>query len=72
MRKTLAYLGLFLINLFMVLSGSAQTTTITGNVHNSATKEVVPAASVLIKGATTGTFTDNKGNFDWSRARNCQ
>ncbi len=63
MRKIPAYLGLFLINLFMVLSGSAQTTTITGNVHNGATKEVVPSASVLIKGATTGTFTDNKGNF---------
>ena len=56
MRKIPAYLGLFLISLFMVLSGSAQTTTITGNVHNGATKEVVPFSFCINKGRNYGDF----------------
>jgi outer membrane receptor for ferrienterochelin and colicin len=36
---------------------------ITGNVHNAVSKEKVPAVSVTIKGSTTGTFTDDRGNF---------
>ncbi len=42
----------------------AQTgTTVTGNVKNSATKELVSAVSVTVKGASFGTYTDDKGNF---------
>jgi outer membrane receptor protein involved in Fe transport len=44
----------------------AQTTTgitISGSVKNSKTQEGVPAASVTIKGTSSGTFTDDRGNF---------
>ena len=41
----------------------AQNVTISGNVKNSATQENSSAVSVTIKGAETGTFTDDKGNF---------
>ncbi|MES1249891.1 MAG: TonB-dependent receptor, partial [Chitinophaga rupis] len=37
--------------------------TLSGNVHNSTTKERVPAVSVVLKGFTAGTFTDDRGNF---------
>lgn len=41
----------------------AQNTVINGTIKNSVTGEVVPAASVTIKGSSSGTFTDSKGNF---------
>ncbi|NJO26047.1 MAG: hypothetical protein HC867_10205 [Bacteroidia bacterium] len=45
------------------IAAFAQTVTIKGTVRNSSTKEPVPAVSVTVKGATEGTFTDDKGNF---------
>ncbi len=49
---------------FLSLGNSfAQTQIITGKINNGDNKEPVPAASVLIKGGTRGTFTDNHGNF---------
>src|SRR5437868_6420226 len=44
----------------------AQTQTITGKISNAENKEPVPAASVLIRGGTHGTYTDNHGNFKLS------
>src|SRR3984957_15436601 len=44
----------------------AQTVTVSGKISNGDSKEAVPAASVLIKGGTTGTFSDNHGNFKLS------
>ena len=41
----------------------AQTVTISGKISNGENKEAVPAASILVKGGTAGTFTDNHGNF---------
>src|SRR6476469_1181367 len=41
----------------------AQQTIITGSIKNSLTKENIAAVSVNIKGASGGTFTDDKGNF---------
>src|SRR6478736_7681705 len=41
----------------------AQQNIITGNIKNSITKENLAAVSVNIKGASGGTFTDDKGNF---------
>ncbi len=41
----------------------SQAVTISGNVRKSDTKESVPAASIEIKGGTSGTFTDENGNF---------
>lgn len=40
-----------------------QTYTITGTIRNSTNSDVVPAVSVTIKGTTTGTFSDERGNF---------
>jgi len=51
---------------YVLLSITAYTqtaVTYSGSVHNSLTKERVPAVSVTIKGSGTGTFTDDKGSF---------
>jgi outer membrane receptor protein involved in Fe transport len=41
----------------------AQTTVVSGNISNSDSKEAVPAASVLVKGKSGGTYSDSHGNF---------
>jgi hypothetical protein len=52
------------IAVFLSIASFAQTpVTISGNVRNGSSKEVVPAVSVSIKGTNQGTFTDEKGNF---------
>ena len=56
------YILLIAANIFLV-SANAQNTTISGVVKNSATGEVVPAVSVLVKGTGAGTFTNDKGDF---------
>src|SRR6201995_6150999 len=62
--KTLTRAFVACLSLFLSLSNSfAQTQTITGKINNGDNKEPVPAASVLIKGSTRGTYTDNHGNF---------
>src|SRR6186713_1503653 len=51
---------------YVLLSITAYTqtaVTYSGSVHNSLTKERVPAVSVTIKGSGAGTFTDDKGSF---------
>jgi len=63
MRKCVSYLFALLSANFITVFAFAQSTTITGNAENSVSKEKVPAVSVTIKGATAGTFTDDKGNF---------
>ncbi|HXB91266.1 MAG TPA: TonB-dependent receptor [Puia sp.] len=59
--KQLVVLTLFA--LFSFTAFSQTTVTITGNVHNAIDKEKVPAVSVIIKGTSSGTFTDDRGNF---------
>jgi outer membrane receptor protein involved in Fe transport len=62
MRKTKSYLlALVVANLLTVVA--AAQTSISGKVENSASKESVAAVSVSIKGTSTGTYTDDKGNF---------
>lgn len=63
MRKTYSTVICMLLGVFLSIAAFAQTTTITGNVKNSTNQDVVPAVSVTIKGTSTGTFTDEKGNF---------
>ncbi|MDB5200131.1 MAG: TonB-dependent receptor [Chitinophagaceae bacterium] len=63
MRKSLKYFAALLTANFISIFAFAQTTTISGNVKNSVTAEVVSAASVTVKGSSAGTFTDDKGNF---------
>ncbi len=41
----------------------SQTAPITGKISNAETKEAIPAASVLLKGSASGTFTDSRGVF---------
>lgn len=41
----------------------AQNITISGNVKNASTKDIVSAVSVTIKGTDYGTFTDENGDF---------
>lgn len=63
MRKITSYLvALFLANLFVQFA-FAQNVTISGKVKNSVTSESVSAVSVIIKGTSTGSFTNDKGNF---------
>jgi len=60
---------LLLIAAFISINAFCQSVTVSGNVKNSANKDVVPAVSVTIKGSKTGTFTDDKGNFRLTTSR---
>lgn len=63
MRKVTCHLLLLLMTTLLTSAVFAQEIMVQGNVKNSATKENAGAVSVVIKGSTTGTFTDDKGNF---------
>src|SRR5687768_5386197 len=63
MIRPLRFLAAFLFMNVLPIAAFAQTNTISGNVRNSLNKDVVPAVSITIKGSTTGTFTDERGNF---------
>jgi hypothetical protein len=65
MSKSLRFTAACLITALFSLQALAQTVTISGTIRNS-TKEPIPAASVLIKGTSLGTFTDENGNFSIS------
>src|SRR5450631_800415 len=56
-------LFVFLIVFLSLNSIFAQTITITGKITSGENKEAVPAASVLLKGGTTGTYSDSHGIF---------
>jgi outer membrane receptor protein involved in Fe transport len=59
-------LGALVIFVFCNLSYTdlfAQASILSGRIVNAETKEGIPAASVLLKGASSGTFTDSRGNF---------
>jgi hypothetical protein len=60
--KRLAFIAVLALLLSPILT-FAQGQVVSGAVRNSLTKEAVSAASVTIKGSTSGTFTDDKGNF---------
>lgn len=66
MKKRPLYLACMLIAFMFSTAVSAQSVTITGNIKNSISKEIVPAVSVIIKGSSAGTFTDDNGNFKLS------
>ena len=63
MRKIASHLVTLLLANFLTIAVFAQTVTVSGNVRNSASKEGAGAVSVSVKGTSTGTFTDDKGNF---------
>ena len=63
MRKLKPYLLLLVMCSFALATFAQQSVTVSGNVKNSNSKEVVSAVSVTIKGSSYGTFTDDKGDF---------
>ena len=65
MSKSLRFTAACLITALCSLQALAQTVTISGTIRN-ATKDPIPAASVIIKGSSSGTFTDDNGNFSIS------
>src|SRR5687768_11596026 len=58
-------LGLTIMVCALIISPRlfSQTTTISGNIRNSTTNEIIPSVSVEVKGTVVGTFSDDKGNF---------
>lgn len=63
MKKRIPYLCTLLLVNLITITAFAQTKTISGKVEDFASKGAVIAVSVTVKGAPTGTFTDDKGNF---------
>src|SRR5687768_16547297 len=63
MRKTCRLLLFLLAANISTITGYAQAVTISGTVRNSITKEPIPSVSVIVKGSTSGTFTNDKGAF---------
>jgi len=43
-----------------------QSTNVSGSVKNTKSKEALSAVSITVKGSSTGTFTDDKGNFKFT------
>ncbi len=63
MRKIASYMMCLLFANLLAYGAFAQSTTINGTIQNKLSKESAAAVSVTIKGSSTGTFTDDKGNF---------
>jgi outer membrane receptor protein involved in Fe transport len=57
----------FLANIFSIACFAQ--TTITGNVKNSVSNESVSAVTIALKGSGSGTFTNDKGNFRLTTAK---
>ena len=63
MKKNYKYWIAFVLLNFFCVNTFAQFQKINGNVKNGQSKENVSAASIEINGTSTGTFTNDKGNF---------
>jgi outer membrane receptor protein involved in Fe transport len=63
MKTATRAIFVFFVSLLILNKSFAQTLTISGKISNSESKDAVPAASVLLKGSTSGTYTDGQGNF---------
>jgi Ca-activated chloride channel family protein len=61
MNRTALLLALFLLTL--TFRTSAQDRSITGRVTDAANGQPIPGATVLVKGTTTGTTTDQQGKY---------
>ena len=55
--------SILLLSTFTIPALSQSSTTVTGTVRQSTTREKVAAVSVTVKGSVAGTFTDDHGNF---------
>ena len=65
MSKSLRFTAACLITVLFSFQALAQTVTISGTIRNS-TSDPIPAVSVIIKGTSLGTYTDDNGNFSIS------
>lgn len=63
MRKSISYFACLVLACLISFTSMAQNVTITGNVKNGSNKENVAAVSVIVKGTSIGSFTDDNGNF---------
>src|SRR5665647_271195 len=54
---------IMLLCVFSLFGFAQQTITVTGSVHSSVDDTPLTGASVRLKGKTTGTATDESGNF---------
>ncbi len=63
MKTTTRTTILLFISLIFLNGIFAQSQTVTGKITNAESKEAVPAASVVLKGGSNGTYTDGQGNF---------
>jgi outer membrane receptor protein involved in Fe transport len=62
MRNRISKIALALSFSLIAFTVFAQTT-VTGTVNNKTSKESLSAVSIMVKGGTSGTFTDDKGRF---------
>jgi len=70
MRRIISSVSLlFILVLSVITSFAQQSTTVSGNVKNSKSKDAVSAVSVTIKGSTTGTYTNDKGDFKFTTSQ---
>jgi hypothetical protein len=59
-----------MVSVISVASFAQQATTVSGNVRTTKSNEAISAVSVIVKDGTTGTFTDDKGNFNLQPFKN--
>lgn len=69
MRKSYRFLTTWLMALLLSFAAAAQTVKISGTVRNSASKDAVPAVSVVVKGTSQGTFTNSDGDYSINVAK---
>lgn len=69
MRKSLSSFACFLAACLISLSAIAQNVTVSGNIKNSSSGENVAAVSVMVKGTTIGSYSDDNGNFKLNVAK---
>ncbi len=63
MKTSIRIIFMLLLSLLFLNRNFAQTQTITGKILNAENKDAIPAASVLLKNSTSGTYTDGQGIF---------
>jgi outer membrane receptor protein involved in Fe transport len=66
MKTSTRTLFVFLLIFLISNRSSAQAVTVSGKISNEDSKDAIPAASILLKGGTSGTFTDSHGNFKFT------
>jgi outer membrane receptor protein involved in Fe transport len=69
MRKSLRFSAACLLCSLLSIAATSQNIVVSGTVKNSATKDVVPAVSVIVKETNQGSYTNSNGEFAISVAK---